>query len=874
MPRRSLHEYYRKRDPNRTPEPFGSPAHSAPATPQTPHRFVVQQHAARRMHWDFRLEIDGVLVSWAVPRGPSVDPKEKRLAVQTEDHPLAYGDFEGIIPPGNYGAGAVILWDRGTYATADRISPGDALKQGKLDVELRGHKLTGRWTLVRTKRGKGNEWLLFKKASGLPVPAEPVIAQPGSILSGLTVEELRAGESRTDELAAMAQAGGAPRRTLGRSDLAPMKADTAEQPFSRGGWIFEIKHDGIRVIAVRNEDRVHLYSRNRRDITASFPEIALAVRHLPCQDFVIDGEIVALDERGLSSFEILQQRLGLSDEPSVERATVEVPAFMYAFDLLAAAGYDFRPLPLTTRKQALSRLVPKVGVVSYLDHVETDGVEFFRAATELGLEGMVAKRADSAYASGKRSPDWLKLKAVRTADLAVVGFIPGKGSRKRLGSLMLGWRKNGGFRYAGNVGSGLDEQTIDSLLAAFEPIQAPNPTAEEIPADVARTATFVEPRLVAEVRYSEVLRSGVLRQPVFLRIRHDKSVSECDRMREATWPLKVLVRPSSSGDPASSPPRKRGSREAWVPATAGTTPDTSRSSETRLAAARPKLQLGNLNKVFWPTEGYTKGDLLAYYESVWPHLQPYLRDRPVVLTRYPDGIEGKSFFQKNAPDFAPEWATTYRIEDTDYFICNNRDTLLYVINSGCIPLHVWSARIDDLNRPDWAILDLDPKGAPFAQVVEVARWIHSLLESLKIPSFVKTSGQDGLHVLIPLAAQLTHHDARAFAELLARIAAGELAAIATVARPLRERGGKVYVDFLQNGFGKTIAGPFSVRPRPGAPVSTPLEWREVSARLDPTRFTIKTVPARLKRKTDPMLDILDTRADVEGALAALAKRVG
>lgn len=830
-----LQEYRAKRDPARTPEPFATRPAAQPDVGTTGGRFVIQQHAARRLHWDLRLEVDGVLASWAVPRGPSVDPKERRLAVRTEDHPLEYAEFEGLIPAGNYGAGAMIVWDRGTYHTVDDTAAAEGLRKGKLDLVISGHKLRGRWGLVRTKGETGKDWLLMKKADGQRSSPEPVTAQPASVLSGLTIDELGQGVRRTSDLAARAAAVGAVRRSLQAKTITPMLAETAPHPFSKPDWLFELKYDGVRILATRDADaHARLYYRTRRDTTELFPEIARAVAHLPCDQFIIDGEIIATNERGASSFERLQKRLALSDPLAIARAEVETPVAMLCFDLLAVAGYDLRSLPLFQRKELLRILVPQVGVLRYSEHFERDGEALFEAASELGLEGIVAKRAASPYRSGQRSRDWLKIKATQTADVAIVGYVRGKGSRSRLGSLMMGWYQDGELLYAGNVGTGLSPTTIDDLLPQLEAAQRPTAAFRGTPPGPARANLFVEPKLVAEVRYAEVTRSGLLRQPVFIRLRNDKAVGDCQA---------PVARPAPI-EPASPP-----------------------------AAPAPELRLSNLDKVFFPQDGYTKGDLLQYYEQVWPWIAPYLRDRPVVLTRYPDGIDGKNFFQKNAPDFTPEWAETCQIEDNDYFICNDVRTLLYVINSGCIPLHVWSARRDSLDRPDWTILDLDPKGAPFASVIAVARHIHALLGSLAVPDFVKTSGQDGLHILIPLGGSLTHSEARLFAEVLARVVAAELPEIATVARPLGARGGKVYIDFLQNGFGKTIAAPLSVRPRRGAPVSTPMSWDEIRPRLDPGRLTLRTVPARLRKRHDPMRGLLTTETDVQAALHALTKRM-
>ena len=849
MAKRSLDTYRQKRDPARTPEPFAAPRPSPSAAGAQ--RFVVQQHAARRLHWDLRLEIDGVLVSWAVPRGPAVDPKEKRLAVQTEDHPLEYADFEGLIPAGNYGAGAMIVWDAGSYRSVDGHPPGDGLRAGKLDLELRGHKLRGRWALVRTKGSEGKDWLLFKKADGYRSSAEPVDAQPGSVLSGLTVTELRDGVRRDAVLESMAQQAEAPRRALPARALSPMLAETADEPFSRPGWIFELKYDGIRVLIVRDDDRPpRLLARSGRDVTESFPEIAAAAAHLPAQRFVVDGELIALDERGSGSFERLQQRLGLTNKWSVARAAAEVPVQVYGFDLLAAAGYDLRGLPLTARKAMLRQLLPAQGVIRYADHIEEHGALFFEEACQHGVEGMLAKRADSPYASGRRSRDWVKIKAPKTADLAVVGFVPGKGARAALGALMLAWRGDGELVYAGNVGSGLSDKSVAALLPQLRAAARPTPAFVSIE-PLARQAVFVEPTLVAEVRFTEATERGLLRQPVFRRLRDDKRAEEADVLPAARSAFSVQRFALAEAPPAAEDVDR--------------TPNAERSAERFLPT--------NPTKLFWPADGYTKGDLLAYYGAIWPAIAPYLRDRPVVLTRYPDGIEGKSFFQKNAPDFVPEWVPTCRIEDTEYFLCNEREALLYVINLGCIPLHVWSARQQTIEHPDWAILDLDPKDAPFSDVLAVAKRIHALLAPLDVPHYIKTSGQDGLHVLIPLGGRLTHDEAKSFSEVLARLVVADLPDIATIVRPLGRRAGKVYVDFLQNGFGKTIVAPFSVRPRAGAPVSTPLAWSEVTARLDPARFTIRTVPKRLRSGRDPMRDVLETSIDVAAVLTHLTERL-
>lgn len=845
MKPRDLVTYRSKRDPLRTPEPFGEASASQAETPSSG-VFVVQQHSARRMHWDLRLEINGVLCSWAVPRGPSLNPSEKRLAVQTEDHPLDYSGFEGVIPAGNYGAGAMILWDRGTFHTVDGSSAKADLNAGKLDLVFYGHKLKGRWALVRIKGENGKSWLLLHKGKEA-VGIDLVTAYPASILSGLRVDELASGVTRDAELATRArEMGAAGSRAAGSraagsraaiADLKPMLASSAPEAFSRPGWVFELKYDGARVLASRDDSgRVELRHRSGRVASPIFPEIADAVARLPCQEFVLDGEVVALDENGKPSFELLQRRLGLHDEGEIGRAQRQVPVLYLCFDLLRVAGLDCRRLPLVRRKELLATLLPRVGVVRYADHMEEHGAALFAEARERGLEGIVAKRAASTYQSGQRSTDWLKMKVARSADLVIIGYTKGKAEREPLGALMLAWRNESGLTYAGNVGSGFDSETWDDLRQRLLALHRPTPPCTVPSRSKPRACVWVEPQLVAEVRFAEVTSKGLLRQPVFVRLRQDKTCLEADSLRQAS------PRPAAITAPAP-------------------------------AEKKQDLIISNRDKIFWPEDGYTKGDLLNYYESVWPYLSPYLRDRPVVLTRYPDGIHGKSFFQKNAPPFTPSWVHSERIEDTDFFVCNDLPTLLYVINSGCIPLHVWSARLGSLDRPDWAILDLDPKGAPFTQVCTVAHCVHRLARSVGAPHYLKTSGQDGLHILFPLDGALTHAEARAFTELFARTIANENPDIATVARPLSERGGRVYLDYLQNGFGKTIVAPFSVRPRPGAPVSTPLSWREFGASLDPSQHTIATLPKRMRRRRDPLVLILSASMDVLTVLKRLQQRL-
>ena len=836
MPDR-LERYRRKRDPERTPEPFGQGAGDIAGAARL---FVVQKHAARRLHWDFRLELGGTLRSWAVPKGPSYDPADKRMAVEVEDHPIEYADFEGVIPAGNYGAGAVIVWDRGVWRPLG--DPEAGLAKGKLVFQLEGYKLRGEWTLVRTRRDEGGkqQWLLMKHRDAL---AGPRSLPEESVLSGRLVEEVGSGVDRAAGARAELRRLGAKVRALRGADLRPMLAETREAPFSGEGWLFELKYDGYRMIARREGAVTALSYRSGDDATALFPEVAKAVGMLPA-DAVLDGEVVVLAPDGRPSFQALQQRAQLARPQDVARASVERPATLFAFDLLALGGMDLRPLPLADRKRLLATIVPRLGPVRFADHVEGRGEELWREVQARGLEGIVAKRADAPYRSGVRAAAWQKVPVARTADLAVVGFTRPRGARGAFGALLLASREGGGLRFAGSVGSGFGDRLLADLHARLAPRARPTPPCAG-PVPKGRANTWVEPELVVEVRFKERTEEGLLRQPVFLRVRDDKRPEDA----------------SPGAAPADGPP---------PPAVR---PEAPRAPDRR-------VEVTNADKVFFPAEGITKGDVVAYYREIAPWMLPFLRDRPLVLTRYPDGIDGKSFFQKDAPEWRPAWMRTVLIHndegrDLDHFLVDDAEGLAWIANMGTIPIHVWSSRAGSLERPDWCVVDLDPKDAPFAHVVRIARALHALCDEIGLPSFPKTTGQKGLHVLVPLGGQLTHEQGRTLGELLARAVEAELPEIATTARAVGARGGRVYLDFLQNGHGKTIAAPYTVRPRPGAPVSVPLRWSEVNGRLDPARFTIRTAPARARKLgEDPLRPVLSQRPDLLPALERLRARMG
>ena len=826
-----LARYREKRSASATSEPFGGGSGGGGL-------FVVQKHRASSLHWDLRLEMRGVLVSWAVPKGPSPNQADKRLAVHVEDHPLEYADFEGVIPEGSYGAGPSIVWDRGRWTPVE--DPVEGMRAGKLLFDLHGYKLRGRWTLVRTKGGADNHWLLIKERDAYEDSSADTDAYPDdSILSGLTVEELGTGGDFGARLGDRCAAAGGELAHVRPADVRVMTAAPRDEPFSRAGWLFEIKYDGYRLVGAADRGEVRLLSRNGNDLTRTFPEVAKALAKLPYRSLILDGEVVVNDAAGLPSFRMIQKRGRLGREADVARAAAALPATYYAFDFVAFEGYDLRRAPLLARKELLKDALPTTGPVRYSEHVADDGEAIFRRVVEMGLEGVVAKRADSLYVGG-RSASWLKVCRVRTADFAIHGYTEPEGDRPGFGALHLAWWRDGAYHYAGRVGTGFDAKTLNSLGARLREAES-----AERPKGATAAGSgghrWVSPELVAEVRYKEVTESGVLRQPSLLRVRTDKAPEECG-------PADVAAFPPEPEPPPETPPER-------------------------------VVHLTNLDKVFWPESGYTKGDLVEYYRTIAPVLLAYLADRPLVLTRYPEGIEGKSFFQKNFPDFAPPWIRRVRLygegseREVEYCVADDLESLLYVANSASIPLHIWQSRAAAIAHPDFCVLDLDPKGAPFSDVVRIALFLRELCDRIRIPSFVKTSGSTGLHVLVPLGPGVTYDQSRSIGNLLALIAARELGKIATVARRPSRREGKVYIDFLQNGRGRLLAAPYCVRPLPGAPVSAPLEWDELDDALELGAYTIRTVPTRVAEGKDPMRDLLAARPNLPLALERLEEMV-
>lgn len=819
-----LDQYRAKRRTDGTPEPFGG----KPATSGGALRFVVHHHAARNTHYDLRLEMEGVLRSWAVPKGPSPNMKDKRFAARVEDHPLEYGDFEGKIPDGNYGAGWTIVWDRGTWKPDG--DPVAGLHKGKLLFQLEGCKLHGKWTLVRMKSGD-KDWLLIKERDEFEDESRGTDDYPmNSVFSGLSLAELDQGLNPEDRICRSLARSGAEKSRLNASDLKPMLATTGDA-FDRKDWVFEIKYDGYRLLCTKDGDATRLVSRNGHDLTGTFPEIALAISRLPFTSLVIDGEAVCHDAAGLPSFSRMQAR-GRLDKPSaIARASSENPATLYAFDLLSFSEYDLRSLPLIKRKDYLEKVLPAAGMIKFSQHIPRDGRAMYDACVEMGLEGMVAKNSRSQYQSG-RSNQWIKVRVESTDDFVVMGYRQADSGDIR--SLMVGQYVEDELVYSGNVGSGLTQAMVRHLNDCFEEL-APGPAPKDAPPG--QDLVWKSPELVCEVKFRELTPAGMLRHPVLLRMRDDKAAENCTRETRTRVLEEVTVKPE---------PVDR------------------------------TVHLSNLDKVFWPGDGITKGDMIEYYRAVSPWLLPWLNDRPLVMTRYPDGIEGKSFYQKDAPGFAPDWIRIESLwsESTEreigYFIVDCEEALLYVANMASIPLHIYHSRASALERPDWCVLDLDPKEAPFEHVIKVAKAIHKLCDEIGLPNYAKTSGSTGLHILLPLNNAFTFEQSRVLGELLGRIIVHQLPEISTITRNPAKRDGKLYIDYLQNGAGKLIAAPYCVRPLQGAPVSMPVGWHEVNARLRPDSFNIKNAIPRLKRmKKDAAINVLHDEVDLSHVLEAL-----
>ncbi len=819
----SLDQYRSKRKFDKTPEPAPGKIPS-----QGGNRFYIQRHSARRLHYDLRLEINGTLKSWAVPKGPTLDPDIKRMAVHVEDHPLEYGTFEGTIPQGNYGAGTVSLWDYGRYELLGDVSVDKQLERGDLKFRLHGQKLAGEFALVRTKKSP-KDWLLIKKKDFAVIVGWDPESDTRSVLAA-------SGDPSSIP--------GALKSAMPTS-LSPMLATLSRSLPEGRDWIFEPKWDGVRSLCFIRDGKVALVSRTGKRMDEQYSELAELPRILSVNEAIIDGEIVALDDKGRPSFSVLQSRIGASAAKSKKLAETQ-PVFLFAFDLLYLNGYDLRGATLLDRKALLKSLVPQSPLIRFSDHF-SDGHQLFEAAKANQLEGVVAKRGGSPYES-KRSGDWMKVKISQEQDFVICGFT--KGEREPFGALVLGYWNKRKLCFAGNVGTGFTQKSLDQVHAVLKTLVVKKSPLTEVP-KIPEQITWTEPKLVCAIRYMEWIKDGHLRAPVFLGLRDDVEPADCTYAAPGT---------EDAPEPA--------------PTSAPTKLLTSSKVEEHLTISGRNLKFTNLSKVYFPREGYTKRDVINYYHAVAPLILPHLKDRPLSLKRYPDGIEGEYFFQKNAALGTPDWMRTqlidseHRGEPIKFLFADDEASLLYLANLGCIDQNPWMSRIQSLEHPDFMLIDLDPVSCTFDRIVEAAVLVKRMLDTLGLQGCPKTTGGDGLHIYVPLAPEYSYEQVRSFCEILARIAASQRPDLFTTPRAVEKREkGKVYFDYLQISSGKTIAAPYVLRAYPGAPAATPLRWNEVAPGLTPDKFTLATVLDRFTRVGDLFSPVLTNLQNLEPALA-------
>ncbi len=830
----ALTKYRKMRDFSRTREPRGELRNTRPPKRKTAPEltFVVQRHDARRLHYDFRLELDGVLLSWAVPKGPSMDPHDKRLAVETEPHPLEYAKFEGTIAKGEYGAGSVLIWDHGTYKPEG--DPRKDYERGRLSFELFGQKLHGAFHLVRTN-GMGSKRDADAKKNWLLMKAKDDFAREGAG----TPEEDAPARSQTRE----------PKRPRSKAaeiepaTLEPELATLVSEAPEGDEWVHELKFDGYRLVAVLEHGSVRLLTRNGNDWTERMPALARALARLK-RDAVLDGELVVLDEHGVSNFQRLQN--SLSDGSSAELV-------YYAFDLLFLDGADQRSLPLVERKRALAELWKSVpasarSVLRTSDHVVGQGGAFFRTACDLGVEGIVSKRADAPYRAG-RGRDWLKVKCLKRQEFVIVGFTDPSGSRSHFGALLLAVRGERGFVYAGRVGTGFTEASLRELRSALEPLGAKRELElENAPRGAhARGVHWVEPKLVAEVAFTGFTEDGLLRHPTFQGLREDKRPEEVRAEHEEETPAPARARKPGRARQAASK-------------------SAARSQIT------PDYPLSHADKVLYPEQGITKRELLDYYALVAERMLPHVAGRPLTLVRCPNGYGKPCFFQKHPGKGTPDGVRSVPLAEKSgtepYSVIDDARGLFGLVQLGALEIHTWGSHAADPEHPDLVVFDLDPDpSVEFGRVCDCARELRALFASADLETFVKTTGGKGLHVCLPVEPELPWQQvsdfSRRIAEALVRRAPDRYVATASKAK----RRGKIFVDYLRNTRGATFVAPYSTRARQDAPLALPITWEEVEAELEPARLTLRNVSARLK-EPDPF----ERMATLRQSLRSLLKK--
>jgi bifunctional non-homologous end joining protein LigD len=899
----SLEKYAEKRDFTKTAEPKAGKSKDNDKL-----MFVVQKHDASRLHYDFRLEMEGVLKSWAVPKGPSTDPKNKRLAMMVEDHPFDYRNFEGIIPQGEYGGGTVIVWDEGTYEPLEGIKGKKAqekyllkqLKEGSLKIKLYGEKLKGEYALVKTHGMGENGWLLIKHKDDF-ASATDITKKDKSVLSGKTIEAMEKTSEKVwqngheedvekekskktskkklhepaEEIADMAGNAGddnqldaatilkkAPKGVI-PTGIKPMLATLVNEPFDDPDWVYEIKWDGYRTLGFINKGDVQLLSRNNKDFNEKYYPLTALLESWKI-NAVIDGEILVLNDKGVSNFGALQNWRSEADGELV----------LYVFDILWYDGKNLMGLPLIERQAILKEVLPTDDDRVRLSKVfKANGNEFFEAAGKIGLEGIMAKKANSIYIPDNRSKEWLKIKINKRQEVVIGGFTKNEGTAKQFSSLLLGVFEDGRFQYVGKVGTGFSDKLQKEMMELFKPLiidEVPFTSEPDVnkpsrfrPNPPKAKATWLKPELVCEISFAEVTSDGVFRHPSFEGMRIDKKAKEVVRETEAdTTEIVEEVEKHTEEKPAKdklvSAPKESTKRTLLNP-----------NEETQVKKiCGHDLKFTHLSKVYWPEDGITKRDMFNYYYQVAEYILPYLKDRPQSLNRFPNGIHGPSFYQKDVKGKSPDWVkkfpyTTSDGEDKDYLVGHDEATLLWMASLGCIEMNPWFSRIQSPDNPDYCVIDLDPDKNTFDQVIEAALEVKKVLDAIDVPAFCKTSGSTGMHIYIPLGAKYDYDQSQMFARLIVNIVHQQIPDYTTLERMVKNRNGKMYLDFLQNRPGATIAGPYSLRPKPGATVSMPLHWDEVKPGLTMRHFTINNSIARLKKEGDLFKRVLGKGIDLE-----------
>jgi bifunctional non-homologous end joining protein LigD len=904
----ALERYREKRDFKITPEPRGR------AAPR-PHRdlsFVIQKHAASHLHYDFRLELNGVLLSWAIPKGPSLDPADKRLAMHVEDHPIEYGSFEGIIPAKQYGGGTVLLWDRGTW-----IPKGDPVAgyaKGHLKFELDGEKLKGGWTLVKTHGSKyggksgDKAWLLIKENDSFAqrgADARIVDDAPESVLSGRSLEDIaeqrdhvwhsdksvaanvRAGavsKAKPSPMQSRKNGGGVSAMVGARvaklpTSLSPMLATLVDAIPTSDEWLHEIKFDGYRMLCRIDKGKVTVFSRNGKEWTAALHRIADAVGELGLESAWLDGEVTIVDDQGRTSFQALQNALS---DPKGERLVY------FVFDLLYLDGYDLQGVALSDRKRLLRTVIPKTaGEVRFSVEVPGSGAEFFKQACALGLEGAVSKRADSTYRGGTRTRDWVKVKCAQRQEMVVGGFTDPQGSRSGFGALLLGvYEPDGKLRYSGKVGTGFNDKVLASLRRKLDGLaQSSTPFVNPPRGFEAKGVHWVKPQLVAEISFTEWTQDGTLRHPSFQGLREDKNAAEVVRERPVhetgTKPVDAVSAPVKEAterkETSTKPPKRatKPSRPALQNAVGGDFAKTKSAAESSDTIAGVKLS--HPEKLLYPEAKLAKRDLARYYESIGDWILPHVTDRPLSLVRCPDGWSGECFYQKHASKSVNPAVTRMVVPEgggkATYLAANSVSALVALTQWGVLELHPWGSRKPRLDRPDRLIFDFDPDDAVgWDELVSAVGVLRTLLSDLGLTGFLKTTGGKGLHVVLPIRATLDWDQAKGFAkavaDLMARTFPDRFLAVMSKSR----RKGKIFIDYLRNASGATAIAPYSLRARTNAPVATPIGWDELSKDVRFDHFNLRTVPSRLSAlKSDPWGDFLELRQSIS---KAMFKRVG